>query len=171
MLNGGPVTWASKLQKSCAQSTAEAEVIAATGCQRKPTSTAHAGLHIVDESKAITILEDNAACIAQTQKLRNGARRPRSAFAFLQDHVTTAMSVRHCPTKQQLDGFTNPKMNHCFWNIGMFFSDAEERQDSTPSMEPDQLVVPESSELSWCQSTTMRGVLKRCTSPSFPTRG
>ena len=30
MLNGGPVTWSSKLQKSTAQSTAEAEIIAAT---------------------------------------------------------------------------------------------------------------------------------------------
>ena len=115
MLNGGPVTWASKLQKSCAQSTAEAEVIAATEAVKESLhlQLMLKELHIVDESKGITILEDNAACIAQTQELRNrrAAKHYEVRLRFLQDHVTNGnVEFVYCPTKQQLaDGFTKPQ--------------------------------------------------------------
>ena len=70
-------------------------------------------LHIVDESKGITILEDNPACIAHTQELRNrrAAKHYEVRLRFLQDHVANGnVEFVYCPTKQQLaDGFTKPQ--------------------------------------------------------------
>ena len=62
MLNGGPVTWSSRLQKSTAQSTAEAEIIAAADATKEAL---HLSLMLTElgviKDKTITIHEDNAA--------------------------------------------------------------------------------------------------------------
>ena len=91
MLNGGPVTWASKLQKSCAQSTAEAEVIAATEAVKESLhlQLMLKELHIVDESKGITILEDNPACIAHTHRsCATGARPSITKCVYVSSKIT-----------------------------------------------------------------------------------
>ena len=120
MLNGGPVTWASKLQKSCAQSTAEAEVIAATDAVKEALhlQLLLKELRVLQNDGGITIQEDNAACIAQTQELRNrrAAKHYEVRLRFLQDHVTSGnVKFVYCPTKQQLaDGFTKPQYESLF---------------------------------------------------------
>jgi hypothetical protein len=114
MLNGGPVTWSSKLQKSTAQSTAEAEIIAATEAAKEAL---HLRLLLVElglipEGETMIIYEDNAACMAQAQQLRNrrAAKHYEVRLRFLQDHVV-AKNIKfvYCPTKEQLaDSFTKP---------------------------------------------------------------
>ena len=113
-MNGGPITWTSKLQKSCAQSTAEAEVIAASEAVKEALhlQLMLEELGIVDKKTPITIQEDNAACIAQGAELRNrrAAKHYEVRLRFLQDHVVQKnVQFVYCPTKEQLaDGFTKP---------------------------------------------------------------
>ena len=120
MMNGGPITWSSKLQKSCAQSTAEAEVIAATEAVKEALhlQLLLEELGVVAQETKITILEDNAACIAQGAELRNrrAAKHYEVRLRFLQDHVLQKhVEFVYCPTKDQLaDGFTKPLDRHLF---------------------------------------------------------
>ena len=113
MLNGGPVTWSSRLKKSTAQSTAEAEIIAAADATKEAL---HLSLMLTElgviKDKTITIHEDNAACIAQGQQLRNrrAAKHYEVRLRFLQEHVARrSIEFVYCPTRLQLaDGFTKP---------------------------------------------------------------
>ena len=120
MLNGGPITWASKLQKSCAQSTAEAEVIAATEAVKEALhlQLMLRELGVLTGKPPIVLFEDNAACIAQGAELRNrrAAKHYQVRLRFLQDHVRQK-NIRfvYCPTKAQLaDGFTKPLERELF---------------------------------------------------------
>ena len=72
MMNGGPISWQSRLQKLCAQSSAESEIYAVTGSVKE-------ALHILllcEESGlrppdiTLTIWEDNNACIQLGHNLR-----------------------------------------------------------------------------------------------------
>ena len=72
MMNGGPISWASKLQKLCAQSSAESEIYAVTDSVKE-------ALHIrlLCEEAGIrkpgipmNIWEDNQACIQLGHNLR-----------------------------------------------------------------------------------------------------
>merc|ERR1712185_106449 len=120
MMNGGPITWSSKLQKSCAQSTAEAEVIAATEAVKEALhlQLMLRELGILTGKPPIVLFEDNAACIAQGGELRNrrAAKHYQVRLRFLQDHVRQK-NIRfvYCPTKTQLaDGFTKPLERELF---------------------------------------------------------
>ena len=75
-LNGGPITWSSKLQKITALSTAEAEIIAATDITKE---IVHLRLLLselnVRDNSPIAIHEDNQACIL----MGNGMKSSRAA--------------------------------------------------------------------------------------------
>ena len=113
MLNNGPVVWSSRLQKSTAQSTAEAEVIAAADAAKEAV---HLGLMLKEmgarDDGAVVIFEDNAACIAQGQQLRNrrAAKHYEVRLRFLQELIVgKIIKFIYCPTKDQLaDSFTKP---------------------------------------------------------------
>jgi len=70
-MNGGPVSWASRLQKLCAQSTAESEIYAVTDCVKEAI---HLRL-LCEEAEVrkvgipMTIWEDNNACIPKPQNI------------------------------------------------------------------------------------------------------
>jgi histone deacetylase 1/2 len=113
MLNGGPVAWSSALQKSTAQSTAESEIIAAADAAKWAV---HARLMLQEMGahgdEPVMLYEDNAACIAQGQQLRNrrAAKHYEVRLRFLQELIRDKI-VRfvYCPTKSQLaDSFTKP---------------------------------------------------------------
>lgn len=112
-LNGGPVIWSSALQKSTAQSTAEAEIISAAEAAKWAVHTRL----LLQEMGArgdepVMIHEDNAACIAQGQQLRNrrAAKHYEVRLRFLQELIRDKIiKFTYCNTKDQLaDSFTKP---------------------------------------------------------------
>ena len=113
MLNAGPIIWSSTLQKSTAQSTAEAEIIAAADAAKWAV---HISLMLKEMSarsdEPITVFEDNAACIAQGQQLRNrrAAKHYEVRLRFLQELIRDkTIQFVYCPTKDQIaDCFTKP---------------------------------------------------------------
>lgn len=120
-LNGGPVVWASRIQKLTAQSTAEAEVIAATDCVKE---VVHLRLllselgfsHVCDEPTPV--MEDNAACTAFANDLKN--RRAAKHYAirlrFLQEQVNShSVKFIQTPSARQIgDILTKPIAAHQF---------------------------------------------------------
>ena len=115
MLNGGPISWGSVLQKTVAASTYEAEVVAAVDAVKDAVHVRHLmfDLGIMDEGTMIQIQEDNSACIAQAD---SGLRHQRNAkhcevkLRFLQqDTVNGTVQFVYCLTGKQLaDFFTKP---------------------------------------------------------------
>ena len=114
MMNGGPIAWASRLQKLCAQSSAEAEIIAVV-------DTVKEALHIkllCEESGIrppnipMEIQEDNNACIHMAHNLRGSqqAKHYELRLRFLNEHVLekNIEFSRVDTTKQLADGFTKP---------------------------------------------------------------
>ena len=112
-LNGGPITWSSKLQKIVAQSTAEAEIIAATEITKE---IVHLKLLLselgVRDSGAIQVHEDNQACIL----MGNGMKSSRAAkhyeirLHFLQESIRSkVIKFKYCETDEMIaDHFTKP---------------------------------------------------------------
>ena len=115
MLNGGPISWGSVLQKTVATSTCEAEVVAAVDAVKDAVHVRQLmfDLGLMDEGTTIQIQEDNSACIAQAE---SGLRHVRNAkhyevkLRFLQQHVVDGtVKFAYCPTGEQLaDFFTKP---------------------------------------------------------------
>ena len=115
MLNGGPISWGSVLQKTVATSTCEAEVVAAVDAVKDAVHVRQLmfDLGLMDEGTTIQIQEDNSACIAQAE---SGLRHVRNAkhyevkLRFLQQHVVDGtVKFVYCPTGEQLaDFFTKP---------------------------------------------------------------
>jgi hypothetical protein len=115
MLNGGPIAWTSTLGKTVATSTCEAEVNAAVMASKEAIHFRRLlfDLGLAPESRPLTILEDNAACIAQAQ---SGLRHVRKAkhyqvrLRYLQQLVVDRdVEFKYCPTDEQLaDLFTKP---------------------------------------------------------------
>ena len=105
-LNGGPITWSSKLQKLTAQSTAEAEIIAATEITKE---LVHLKLLLselgVRSNGPITVHEDNQACIL----MGNGMKSSRAAkhyeirLHFLQESIRSdVIRFRYCNTDDMI---------------------------------------------------------------------
>jgi len=114
MMNGGPIAWSSRLQKLCAQSSAEAEIIAVVDSVKE-------ALHIkllCEECEIrppnipLEIQEDNNACIHLAHNLRGSqqAKHYELRLRFLNEHVLeNNIEFSRVDTTQQLaDGFTKP---------------------------------------------------------------
>ena len=113
-MNGGPVSWASRLQKLCAQSTAESEIYAVTECAKEAI---HLKLlceecGIRQGGKPMTIWEDNNACIQMGHGLRGSkaAKHFEVRLRFLHEHCRDkTIEFARIATKDQLsDGLTKP---------------------------------------------------------------
>jgi hypothetical protein len=113
---GAPVSWRSTLQKVVAQSTAEAEIIAATDCAKE---VIHARLMMKElgmpevEKEPTTVYEDNRAAqlMCHNEKSNRGAKHFEIRLRFLQDCVSKFKSVKFVPipTDEQIaDIFTKP---------------------------------------------------------------
>ena len=112
MMNGGPIAWASRLQKLCAQSSAEAEIYAVVDGVKE-------ALHIrllCEEcglrkpNLPMTVWEDNQACIQMGHNLRGSlaAKHYQLRLRFLNEHIwENNIEFAKIDTKDQLsDGFT-----------------------------------------------------------------
>ena len=80
MMNGGPISWSSRLQKLCAQSSAESEIYAVTDSVKEAIHIKllceEAGIR--EPGIPLVIWEDNTACI----HLGHGLRGSKSAKHF-----------------------------------------------------------------------------------------
>jgi hypothetical protein len=112
MMNGGPIAWSSRLQKLCAQSSAESEIYAVVDSVKE-------ALHIkllCEECELrppgipMTVWEDNNACIQMGHNLRgsNAAKHYELRLRFLNEHIHEKnIEFSRVDTKRQLaDGFT-----------------------------------------------------------------
>ena len=113
MMNGGPLTWFSKVQKMTAQSKTEAEVIAATDCVKDVLYWRGflKELGYPKECQTPTeILEDNSAVVAYARNLKNRAAAKHYVIRlrFLQEHVRRGnVKFTHTSTHTQVaDMFT-----------------------------------------------------------------
>ena len=111
-MNGGPIDWSSRLQKLCAQSSAEAEIYAVVDGVKQ-------ALHIrlLCEECGIrppdipmVVWEDNQACIQMAHNLKgsNSAKHFEMRLRLLNEHVWLRnIEFSKIDTKEQLaDGFT-----------------------------------------------------------------
>lgn len=124
MLNGGPVIWSSRLQKITAQSTAEAEVIAATDCVKE---VVHLRLILTElgysdkVDQPTIVYEDNSSCTAFAHNLKNrrSAKHYEIRLRFLQEQVQqgTVKFVLTKSAKQVADILTKPLPAHQFANL------------------------------------------------------
>jgi hypothetical protein len=114
MMNGGPICWGSKLQKLCAQSSAESEIYAVTDSVKEALHIKllceECGIRL--SSRPMNIWEDNQACIHMGHNLRgsNNAKHFELRLRFLNEHVREKnIEFSHIGTKDQLaDAFTKP---------------------------------------------------------------
>jgi hypothetical protein len=111
-MNGGPIDWSSKLQKLCAQSSAEAEIYAAADSVKQAL---HIKLlceecNIRKPAIPMTLWEDNEACIRICHGLKgsNNAKHFQLRLRFLSEHVSMGtVQFSKIDTKEQLaDAFT-----------------------------------------------------------------
>jgi hypothetical protein len=113
-MNGGPISWLSRLQKLCAQSSAESEIYAVTESVKEAIH-----LKLLCEECGIrlpnipmTIWEDNNACIQMGHALRgsNAAKHFEIRLRFLYEHIAERnIQFSRIDTKDQIaDGFTKP---------------------------------------------------------------
>ena len=105
-LNGGPISWFSRLQKLVALSTAESEIYAATDAAKV---VAHLKVLLHDlgcrSSAPVTTYQDNQACIVMGSQLRNhkNARHFVTRLAYLQQIVHNGtIKFKECHTKSML---------------------------------------------------------------------
>ena len=112
MFNGGPISWSSRLQKSCAQSSAESEIFAVTDSAKEAVHIKllceEAGIR--EPGRPLTIYEDNVACIHMGHGLlgSKAAKHFAVRLRFLNELIhDSAIEFSKVDTKHQLaDGFT-----------------------------------------------------------------
>ena len=91
MMNGGPISWSSRLQKITAQSSAESEIYAVCEAVKEAIHIKllceETGIREFD--KPMAVYEDNAACIALGHSLKSSksAKHYQVRLRFLQEHV------------------------------------------------------------------------------------
>jgi hypothetical protein len=114
MMNGGPISWSSRLQKLCAQSSAESEIYAVTDSAKEALH-----LKLLCEESGIrppgipmTIWEDNNACIHLGHNLRGSkaAKHFELRLRLRNEHIWEKnIEFSRIDTKEQLaDPFTKP---------------------------------------------------------------
>jgi len=120
LMNGGPITWSSRLQKITAQSSAESEIYAVCEAVKEAI---HIKLlceetGIRQPNKPMAVYEDNSACIALGHSLKNSksAKHFQVRLRFLQEHVRDkTIEFEKVDTKEQLaDGFTKALPREAF---------------------------------------------------------
>ena len=112
-LNGGPITWSSKLQKIVAQSTAEAEIIAATEITKE---IIHLKLLLTElgarKDRVVYVHEDNQACILMGNNMKSSrsAKHYEIRLHFLQESIQKkVIKFKYCPTDVMIaDALTKP---------------------------------------------------------------
>ena len=91
MMNGGPVSWSSKIQKLAAQSSAESEIYAATDSVKEALHLRLLGQEMAGilESEPVRLHEDNQACIQLAHNLRGSkaAKHYELRLRFLHEQV------------------------------------------------------------------------------------
>ena len=113
-MNGGPISWLSRLQKLCAQSSAESEIYAVTDNVKEALH-----LRLLCEESGIrvpgipmTVWEDNNACIHLGHNLCGSqqAKHYQLRLRFLNEHIWEKnIEFSRVNTADQLaDGFTKP---------------------------------------------------------------
>jgi hypothetical protein len=139
MMNGGPIAWSSRLQKLCAQSSAEAEINAVVESVKEALHIRllceEAGIR--SPGQPMNIWEDNNACIQMAHHIRgsNAAKHYELRLRFLNEHIweKNIEFSRIDTTDQLADPFTKalplPKFRQ-FRNILMV-----NNSPSTPSHE------------------------------------
>ena len=111
-MNGGPINWSSRLQKLCAQSSAESEIYAVTESVKEAIhiKLLCEEIGIRQPGVPMTIWEDNNACIQMGHGIRGakGAKHYEVRLRFLHEHiVANNVEFARINTKdQQADGFT-----------------------------------------------------------------
>ena len=114
LMNGGPISWCSRLQKLCAQSSAESEIYAVTDNVKEALH-----LRLLCEECGVrtpglpmTVWEDNNACIHLGHNLRGSqqAKHYQLRLRFLNEHIwENNIEFSRINTADQLaDGFTKP---------------------------------------------------------------
>ena len=112
IMNNGPISWSSRLQKVCAQSSAESEIYAVTDSVKEAI---HIRLlceesEIRERNVPLTIWEDNTACIHLGHGLRGSkaAKHFEVRLRFLNEQIhNNVIEFSKIDTKDQLaDGFT-----------------------------------------------------------------
>ena len=105
-MNGGPISWFSRLQKLVALSTAESEIYAAIDGVKV---VAHLQILLHDlgvrDLSPVTTFQDNRACIIMGSQLRNhkNARHYVTRLSYLQQQVTNGtIRFREIGTKDQI---------------------------------------------------------------------
>lgn len=106
MMNGGAISWGSKLQSVIAQSTQEAEYIAANYATREALYL-RALLKDLDLSveEATTIYEDNVGCIklAEQESVNERTKHIDVSFHFIRDHIQRKdIKMVYLPTAKML---------------------------------------------------------------------
>ena len=92
MMNGGPISWASRLQKMVAQSSAESEVLAVVDSMKEALHlkllSEECGIR--QHGKPIRIWEDNVAAILLGEKMKNSRQTKHFAvrLRFMYEHIT-----------------------------------------------------------------------------------
>jgi hypothetical protein len=112
MMNGGPISWSSRLQKLCAQSSAESEIYAVTDSVKEAVHIKllceEAGIR--QPGVPLTVWEDNTACVYLGHGLKSSkaAKHFEVRLRFLNEHVQNGtIEFAKIDTKDQLaDGFT-----------------------------------------------------------------
>ena len=111
-MNGGPISWASRLQKLCAQSSAEAEIYAVVDSAKEAL---HLKLlceecEIREPDRPLTIYEDNNSCIQLGHNLRGSksAKHFEVRLRFLHEQIEERnIEFTRINTKNQVpDGLT-----------------------------------------------------------------
>ena len=113
-LNGGPITWSSKLQPIVALSTAEAEIIAATDITKEVVhlKLLLSELGVRNSADPVEIHEDNQACIlmGNSMKSSRAAKHYEVRLHYLQQSVNNnTIKFSYCPTEDMVaDCLTKP---------------------------------------------------------------
>jgi hypothetical protein len=123
MMNGGPISWSSRLQKLCAQSSAESEIYAVTDSVKEAIHIKlmceEAGIR--DPGIPLTIWEDNTACIHLGRGLRGSksAKHFEVRLRFLNEQVHgNVIEFAKIDTRDQLaDGFTKALPGPAFFDF------------------------------------------------------
>jgi len=123
IMNGGPISWSSRLQKLCAQSSAEAEIYAVTDSVKEAIHIRllceEAGIREI--GIPIVVWEDNSACIYLGHGLRGSksAKHFECRLRFLNEQVQgNVIDFAKIDTRDQLaDGFTKALPGPAFFDF------------------------------------------------------
>lgn len=108
----GPIVWQSQKQKIVAQSTTEAEYIAAVQCCRHMKFTLSVIQELLKDKIDVVLYADNQSCI---NMIKSGQLTRKSVFIdvkyhFIRDEMKKGwFKIKYCPSeKNQVDILTKP---------------------------------------------------------------